>query len=176
MIQSSIASPAINIITSFYQVEGKDAETIQQNIQKYGPVGKDGKHYQAVTKRNTQWNYRWIKTVSMCRITSVEVSVDIEYQLPELSAINALPENLRKRWDTYFKALFRHEQQHKDFGVQEAVELEKELLALNKQQDCNQLEDQINDTARKVLDKYDRIEKEFDRVTNHGINEGVKLP
>jgi predicted secreted Zn-dependent protease len=31
------------------------------------------------------------------------------------------------------------------------------------------------DTAQQILDKYDQLEKEFDRVTNHGLNQGIKL-
>jgi predicted secreted Zn-dependent protease len=71
--------------------------------------------------------------------------------------------------------LFKHEQQHKDYGVQAANELEQALLAINERQACSTLQNNMADTAQQILDKYDQLEKEFDRVTNHGLNQGIKL-
>ena len=174
--QMANASSAISIQTSFYAVSGNDSSSIHRSIQLNGPVGKNGKRYHAVTKWNTQWSYRWIETGSLCRLTRVDVDLDVEYLLPELTSINSKPERLKKNWEKYFQALFKHEQQHKNYGVQAANELEKELLSIKDQQTCTMLEALLASTARKVLDKYDRIEKEFDRVTNHGLNQGIKLP
>ncbi len=170
------ASPSINIKTSYYAVQGNDASSIQQSIQQNGPLGKNGERYHAVTSWNAQWSYRWLETGPLCRLTDVEVSIDVEYLLPQLASTEDIEKSYKIHWDKYFKALYKHEKQHKDFGVQAAIELEKELLAIKNQQACQKLDNKISATAQKVLDKYNRLEKEFDQATSHGINQGVKLP
>lgn len=170
------AAPAINIQTKYYPVMGNNSKSILQSINSRGPVGKNGKRFHALTKWQVQWSYRWLESGSRCRLTETTVNLDVEYLLPELQQPETISESLATNWDNYYSALYSHEQQHKDFGVQAATELDKELLSIEKKQNCNRLEKQIADTAQKVLDKYDQIEKEFDRVTNHGINQGVKFP
>ena len=60
--------------------------------------------------------------------------------------------------------------------MQAATELDQKLNSINSKQDCKILENNIEKTAQQVLNKYDQIEKEFDRITNHGINQGIKIP
>ncbi len=172
----AVAAPAVSIQTSYYSVSGSDTNSLYQSLQQNGPIGESGKRYHAVTRWKANWSYAWREAANWCHLDKVEVSVDIEYLLPKLKEADTKPEKFRADWETYFLALFKHEQQHKDYGVQAAVELEKNLLAVNSQQSCSSLKNKMADTAQKVLDKYDRLEKEFDRVTDHGLKQGIKLP
>lgn len=169
------ASPAINITTRFYPVEGNDLISIQQSILKNGPIGESNQRFHAVTRWNTQWSYRWIETNDLCRLQDIEVNVDIEYVLPRLKTTAKQTQSIHRSWQKYYSALFKHEQQHKDYGVQAATEIERRLLAINKQMLCSTLQSSLTNTAQQVLKKYDRLEKEFDKKTNHGINQGVRL-
>ncbi|MCK5666610.1 MAG: DUF922 domain-containing Zn-dependent protease [Thiotrichaceae bacterium] len=172
----AVAAPAVKIQTSYYSVSGNDSNSLYQSLQQYGPIGENGKRYHAVTRWQANWNYAWREAANGCQLDKVEVSVDIEYLLPELKDLDTKAQKFRNDWNTYFLALFKHEQQHKDYAIQAATELEKELLAINSLQACFTLKDKMADTAQKVLDKYERKEKEFDRVTDHGLKQGIKLP
>ena len=170
------AAPSINIKTNYYSVFGNDSNSLHRSLNNSGPVGKNGKRYHALTQWKVEWSYRWLETGSMCKLTQTEVQLEIEYLLPELKQTTPGSKIFSDNWDKYFLALFRHEQQHKDYGVQAATELDKELAAIDPIKNCTELDSQIAKTAQKILEKYERIEKEFDRVTNHGLNQGIKLP
>ena len=79
-------------------------------------------------------------------------------------------------WEKYYAALFEHEQGHKDLGVKAALEIENQLLNMGSRRSCEQLELDANKMAKDVVDKYSRLEKEFDRSTNHGLNTGAVFP
>ncbi|MBT4077712.1 MAG: DUF922 domain-containing Zn-dependent protease [Gammaproteobacteria bacterium] len=171
----AIAAPVITIQTEYFTVTGNDSNSLYQSLQKNGPIGENGDRYHAVTRWKARWSYSWRETSRWCQLSGVEVSLDIDYLLPKFKALESKPEHLKKSWDNYFQALFKHEQQHKDYGVQAANELEQALLAINERQACSTLQNNMADTAQQILDKYDQLEKEFDRVTNHGLNQGIKL-
>lgn len=170
------AEPAIQIDTRYYAVSGQDAQSIYQNLKSRGPTGEDGQPYHAHTQWKLGWHYRWIESRSRCRLTRVEVSVDIDYLLPQLQPSEQQDKKLLEDWQNYYDALYRHEQQHKDHGVMAARELEQQLLKFDQPYDCQQLQTLLEKTAQGVMDKYDRLDKAFDRQTNHGINDGVVFP
>jgi len=41
---------------------------------------------------------------------------------------------------------------------------------------CRQLEGDANGLGEKIIAKYQKLEKEFDRKTNHGKNDGPRFP
>jgi predicted secreted Zn-dependent protease len=175
LCQHAIAAPSINIQTRFYQISGNDPESVRQEVQIKGPRGRDGTGYHASTQWNLKWGYRWIESASRCRISSVEVDIDVTYQLPELVNRSQLPESFLQRWDRYYQALYRHEQQHKDYGVKAAQELEQTLLDTSLRP-CSSLESDLTARAQAVLDKYQQLEHQYDVETDHGIKEGIVLP
>ena len=169
------AVTSINIQTTFYNISGTDSKSIQKSLSTYGPTGKDGKRYHALTNWKIDWNYRWISSNTHCQLEKVEVNTDVTYLMPELSSKPSLSKIMHNRWNRYYLALFKHEQQHKDYAVSAAKELDRELNTL-KLQPCAQLEKNISAQAQSILDKYKRLEKGFDRRTEHGIKQGVLLP
>ena len=170
------AIPEVSINTQYYPVTGFNSTQIRQSIQQSGPIGKDGRRYHANTNWKLSWSYRWIESTSVCRITQVDVSIDINYLLPKHQHTDNLPQELKTDWENFFQALFRHEQQHKTYGVEAARELELKLLQIDQQLSCSRLDDLVSTTAQEVLDKYDRLERDYDRITGHGLNQGVVLP
>lgn len=171
----AFAEPEITIQTRHFPVTGYDSATIRQSISTNGPRAKDGTTYHAHTVKDIKWGYRWIESDSRCRISRIDISIRVEYLLPQLQNVDKLDEGLKSRWDAYYQKLFEHEQQHKDFGIMAARELERELESIE-QLPCFGMENHLDRVAESVLDKYDRLEKEFDRYTNHGVNQGVMLP
>jgi predicted secreted Zn-dependent protease len=169
------AEPSININTGYYPVFGLDSQSIHQSILQNGPTGNDGQRFHAYTQWKVNWSYRWTESASRCRLTRLTVAIDIDYMLPELQSAETLSEALKSGWERYFQALFSHEQQHKEFGIEAARTLEKSLLAIP-EQPCSTFEASLADTAEQILDDYHQREIEFDLETNHGINQGVILP
>ncbi len=172
-ITGTSAEPRIEIQTRYYPVSGQDPASIYRSLQANGPTGSKGS-YHAHTQWDIRWGYRWIEADDQCRLTRIDVSIDINFLLPQLQGIDTLPEPVRASWDRYYQALLRHEEHHKDYGIKAAHELEHRLLAVEPQS-CFGLENRLKTLARGVIDKYDAMEQEYDRETDHGVKEGVVL-
>ena len=171
-----LAAPSISVHTRYYPVYGADSPAILKSILQNGPVGKDGKRYHAYTQWDIRWGYRWVETRKRCQLASTSVSVEIEYLLPELKTTTFREKDYRKKWDRYFNALLRHEQQHKDLGVQAAREIDAKLAQAEDQPGCAQLKNRLDAIAEQVIEKYADKERAFDRETAHGARQGVALP
>ncbi len=172
----ALAEPSINIVTRFYALPGTDAAALRQNILRLGPLGKNGKRYHAYTQWNAAWSYRWVQGRGQCSLQQVTVSMGIEYLLPKPEAYDQFDHELQQRWDQYFDALFRHEQHHKDIGVAAAREMDSLLRQVPVQPDCAILQTKLDETAEQVIEKYTAEEVEYDRKTEHGLRQGVRLP
>jgi len=168
-------APELRINTRYYPVYGTEALSIRNSIERQGPTGNDGRRYHASTKWKVDWNYRWIESSNHCRLTGVEVRINIDYRLPQLKQLASLTTALQQQWNNYFDALYRHEQRHKDIGILAAQELEKALLD-TAPRSCFALQNHLTDKAQTVLDKYERLEKDFDIETDHGAKQGITLP
>jgi predicted secreted Zn-dependent protease len=87
-----------------------------------------------------------------------------------------MPDSVITRWDKYYAALFDHELGHKDLGSRAAAEIENQVLNMGTRSSCEQLESDANEIGKNVIAKYSRIEKDYDRTTNHGLNTGAVFP
>lgn len=173
---SVLALPKISIDTRYYPVSGHNAASIRSSIAQNGPLGSNNQRFHAHTNWDLSWSYRWVQGRGGCQITSTGVELKVSYLLPRLNEPDKVDPKYKVKWDAYFEALYEHEQQHKDHGVLAASELEQRLLAIPPQQSCTSLEDLMQKTADDVFYKYDKMEKELDRKTDHGAKQGVILP
>ena len=157
----------------YYSVAGDSVEDLWADVLTKTPVEHNGKKYAAFTRWQVNWHFRWQHDGSSCDITSVETSLDVTYTLPRLEHAARTPASVVERWEAYYAALFDHEQGHKDLGAQAAMQIENDILRLGPRTTCAELESDANAIAKKVVEAYSRIEKEYDRSTNHGLNTGA---
>jgi predicted secreted Zn-dependent protease len=172
----AIAEPEIRVNHVYYMVEGNTAENIQADINRKSPVQNNGRRHAAHTRWHVSWKFWWTDNGSSCEISKVTTRLDVVYTLPRLNKSSAMPEPVLARWDKFNTALFSHEQGHKQLGVMAAKEIEDNILSIGPGNNCTVLELDANTIARKVIEKYSLIEKEYDRSTNHGLNTGAVLP
>tara|TARA_B100001564_G_C20454037_1_gene584804 strand:- start:69 stop:641 length:573 start_codon:yes stop_codon:yes gene_type:complete len=160
-----------NISTRYYSVYGTSAQEIRQQLNRNSPTKWDG-----YTSWYIKWNWNYKQDTNGCMLEDVNVSVDVNYTLPELETRNNLAPNLKQKWDDYYTALVQHEDGHRDFGLNAAKEIKAALTSLPAERSCNHLGNQANSTAQNVLRKYQSMEKRYDADTNHGMNDGAIFP
>lgn len=88
----------------------------------------------------------------------------------------SMPDSVAAHWDKYYAALSDHEPGHQDLGSMAAAEIENQRLNMGKRGSCVKLASDANETGKSVIAKYSRIEKDYDRTTNHGLNTAVVFP
>ncbi|KIN65776.1 hypothetical protein Z945_823 [Sulfitobacter noctilucae] len=99
----------------------------------------------------TRWDIRWS---SAC-----EVRVKVSYTMPKHKNPDAMSPSLRREFDAMVASLMAHERQHGQHGINAAKEIDRA--------NCN--------GGMKIIRKYNRMDKEYDRRTRHGFTEGVLL-
>lgn len=171
-----LAEPETRFNTVYYMVGGNTAEDIWADIMAKTPVLQNGKQHIAYTKWYVNWRFWWLDNGESCDISKVTTKLDVTYTLPRLKKTSTTPEPVITRWEEYYSALFDHEQGHKDLGIKAAIEVENEISNMGPKSSCNQLELDANKIGNNVINKYSRIEKEYDRSTNHGLNSGAVFP
>lgn len=138
-----LSNPNIDTKWTTYAVNGSSAEALLNQMQRKGPNG-----YWAYTR----WFVRWT--------ANCKVSLEINYTMPRHMNREAMPSNLRAKWDRMVAALKAHEQKHGAHGISAARELV--------QKRC------WNGNA--IVQKWANQDVILDQRTNHGMTEGVVFP
>lgn len=172
----AVSAPTVTENTDYYLVSGNTANEIRNDLNMNTVVWEGGISFDARTDWFVKWNFWWNESNSLCTITRVKTSVNVNYTLPKLINARDLPASLQQKWDTYMIALSGHENGHRDMGISAASEIENEIGNMPPRRTCTQLESDANSLANQIIEKFQFIEIEFDRKTNHGANDGAMFP
>lgn len=169
------AEPLVRMHTSYYYVDGPSATILAAQIDQNGPTGADGKRYAAKTKWDVQWKFRHEQSGVTCSLTEVAVAIGIAQTLPKWRGEAKGAAALKTRWQKFVDALKRHEDGHKDHGLAAGKEIEAALLAAKPASNCEDLAAAANSVAEAIVTKYQKLDQDYDRKTDHGRSQGATL-
>lgn len=138
----AMANPTIQIVEKPYRVDATTLNGLRAQMNTRGPIG-----YWAYTRGHVVWR-------GQC-----EVTVRIRYTMPRHTNPDAMPPDLRVKWDAMLKAMRRHEERHGQNSINAAREI--------KNAGCR------NGLA--ILRKWRAKDRAYDAQTAHGQTEGVDL-
>ena len=170
------AEPEIIIEYNYYDIEGRTAAELREQMNRNGVLWTNGNIYDAYTGWNVSWNYSYRRTDTGCWISSVTTILNVEFRLPRWVNYESGPAALKKKWAAYMQALRQHENGHKDFGVKAAGQIERSIAGLEPAPTCDQLADTANKTGRRIISEYAAREREYDARTNFGETQGAIFP
>jgi predicted secreted Zn-dependent protease len=170
------AEPTVSVTKEYYFVDGRTAQEIRNDLNAKTPVRQNGRKYDAHTKWNVDWHFWWRKKPGSCEISKVTTEVAVKYTLPELRDNYSIQNDLKEKWESYNRALVRHEEGHKDLGVNAARAIENGIWSLDPRHTCEQLEVDSNGIGHAIIEEYRILETKYDRETNHGMSEGAIFP
>jgi predicted secreted Zn-dependent protease len=169
------AEPLVRMHTSYYYVDGRSAAVLAAQIDQSGPTATDGKRYAGRTKWDVQWKFNYEQQGVTCSMKGAAVAVGIAQAMPRWRGEAKGAAALRARWVQFFEALKRHEDGHKEHGLKAGKEIETALLAVKPAGNCEDLGKAANATAQRILEKYQKLDKDYDDKTEHGRTEGAAL-
>lgn len=169
------AEPQLSEKYDYYDVDGHSAAELKRGMDGSG-ISENGKTYYAYTKWYVKWNYTYQEEGGRCRITSVGTTLDVTYQLPRWRPVGDRPAALLGKWDLFYKALKKHEEGHKDFGVKAARDIELAIRQMAPRPSCPALEAAANALGDGIVSKYAEQEKKYDQNTGHGRTQGAVFP
>ena len=167
--------PLVRVHTSYYYIDGPSATVLAAQLDQNGPVGSDGNHYAGRTRWDIQWKFGHQQQGTTCSMRDVAVAVGIAQILPRWRAEDKGAAALKGRWTKFMEALQRHEDGHKERGMRAGKEIEAAVLAVKPASNCEDLEVAGNAAAEAIVAKYQALDEEYDRKTDHGRNQGATL-
>ncbi|MBN1379365.1 MAG: DUF922 domain-containing protein [Gammaproteobacteria bacterium] len=171
--QNVFSTPVIKEQYHYYTIEGLSAAELRQQMDNLGIKWEDEKTYDAITKWNVRWRFKYDETDILCYIASVTTFSDVDYTYPQWINANEADDVLHKKWLNYLVALEKHEQGHRNFAVGAATQIERSIEKLSAEKSCDQLGDKANQIGHQTLEKYINLEREYDLKTRHGETQGA---
>lgn len=173
--QAWSASPNIRSQVNYYTITGTTASALRQQMNQLGPPGNNGRRFDAYTKWNVAWNYRYGLVSDRCRITSLTVNTDMTYTMPQWQNLKQAPRSLQQQWQGYYQALQLHEEGHANHGRAATQEIWQRLSHLN-QPTCASMSQIANQTVQTIINRYAQKDIDYDRQTDHGRTQGAVFP
>jgi predicted secreted Zn-dependent protease len=168
--------PLVRLHTSYYYIDGPSATVLAAQLDQNGPPEGDGKRYAGKTRWDVQWKFRHQQQGTVCSMKEVAVAVGVTQTLPRWRGEGKGAAALRTRWTKFLEALQRHEDGHKEHALKAGKEIEAAVLAVKPASNCEDLGAAANAAADAIVAKYQTLDQEYDRKTDHGRNQGAALP
>lgn len=170
----ALAEPKVDTLFVFYDIFPTSKHDLRAELFKRSPIKRNGETFHGNTDWHVSWNFRWKNTNGICNITEANTSVRVTYTLPQIAKDHPAAQPVRKSFKNYYSLLFKHEENHMKSGLYAAREIEIELLNLDALR-CDGFGDAVNARANKIIGKYNKQDKEYDKKTDHGKTEGVDI-
>jgi len=173
---SAYAEPLVSEQTIHYPIEGLTLKALRESMDQRSPVVLNGYLFYASTTRSVEWALEFDRSGQHCSVASVNTTVNLTFTLPQISDPNGISEQVKSRWETYYRALVAHERGHGRIGIKAARLIEKAVNQLPAATSCQSLEVQANLLAARILQTANYRDARYDRETGHGELEGAVLP
>jgi len=171
----AVAEPLVRLHTSYYYIDGPSATVLAAQLDQNGPPEGDGKRYAGKTRWDVQWKFRHEQQGTVCAMKDVAVAVGVAQTLPRWRGEDKGAAALKARWTRFIEALRRHEDGHKEHALKAGRQIEAAVLAVGPASNCEDLGAAANAAAQAIVTKYQALDEEYDRKTDHGRNQGATL-
>ncbi len=155
-----------------YDVFLRHGQGLYSAVTDASPLKVDGKIFMGYTSSEIKWSLQTRSDKTGCRLSEVNVMMDTTITLPLLRSSNS---NKQKEFAIFLEALHQHENGHLKLNQTVARQLENALLKLPPQSQCQPLLDEANTIGNDLMATLAEVNREFDRRTQHGANQGVVL-
>jgi predicted secreted Zn-dependent protease len=159
----------------FYTIAPQKIQELPTELDRRSPIVYQGRKYHGYTQWWVNWQFYWHEYPTSCQITQVKTTLKVVYTLPKLLEKSAGNTSLKKAFDRYYQALFNHEQNHKNHGLEAALVIKAKLENLSSFPTCQDLNHQANDLAQSLIRTYRQKDLDYDRRTEHGRLEGAVI-
>ncbi len=150
---------------SYFTIRGKTADQLDQQLSSNGPTasGSSARHPGA-TKIRFGGDATYVQSGGKCKVGSARVTVHTQIILPRWSNRKGASKELSMIWDALSSDIKRHEERHAEIARNQARTMEKQILALPPQRNCELMQQLVTDVSTRGIEEHDRLQARFDRV------------
>lgn len=157
----------------YYPVNGTGKKEIIKNLKKDSPYKKGKDYYPAFTQTDIRYKYSWAQKNGRCQVTQVKVFLTLTYVYPRLA--RAQSNSVQQWWEKKIARFVIHENIHGDISKRSAYELDRKLRGM-KDINCSNAKSVISARAKYIVRQMKKEQAEYDRITNHGIEQHKYRP
>lgn len=128
------------------------------------PIREDGHRFAGYTRWEIRWNYSYAPGSRGCRMTEVDVELEVEITLPRM---RKGPHEGAAEFAEFLEGLERHEEGHYRIARRAAEAIDAYLREV-RNESCDELSRIANDRPDRILEETRSREKRYDKVTRHG--------
>jgi predicted secreted Zn-dependent protease len=161
-----------------YEIKGDTSHELFDQMTKVGPLDeKSAKRFQGLTVWAARWTFDTASQADgRCGLDHVKVELEVLMTLPEWHPKRHADPRLEQAWPGYLASLTGHEMGHRANGVKAAFAVRDALAAMAPMEDCQTLATAADSSANAAFGSYKNADVEYDRQTNHGATQIMRLP
>jgi predicted secreted Zn-dependent protease len=166
------SNPALQI--KHFNISGGSAIEVRDSLDKQGPIDVYGHRSDALTKWKISWDWPGAETGNP-DFAKAKPSLDLSMNIPCWTDYVKADQKLQNRWVTFVMALIDHEKGHVDIArdhFERPAQAVHQAAAINP----NLAAREANAIGENELEKIRQLDIKYDRVTEHGKQQGVKFP
>ncbi|WP_310300106.1 DUF922 domain-containing protein [Rhizobium sp. BE258] len=150
---------------SYFDIRGKTADELDQQLSTRGPTanGSSARHPGA-TKIRFGGEATYIQHDGRCKVGSAKVTVHTQIILPRWRNRKGATKDLSMIWDALSSDIKRHEERHAEIARTQARAMERGILALPAQRNCEAMQELVSEESTRGIDEHDRLQARFDKV------------
>ena len=161
------AQDTLRWVTNYYAVTGASFPEIMESIDRSRPP-----QLAAPLTGLTAWHLRWHMHASPSphgyRCTAFSTQLTMTNTLPYWKAPTNATLWIKDEWHRYFAKLATHEAGHSQIALAALAEIHRQARDFKEAPDFESLRGQIDAAVEGVLDRYRKIEVDYDLRTEHG--------
>ena len=161
-----------------YEIKGDTTSELVSQMAQLGPYDKgEGRRFQGFTEWFVRWNYQLAhQPGGKCSLGELNVDLDVKMTLPEWEPKRHADRLLVQEWPHFLAKLTEHEMGHRNNAVRAAFAVRDAITAVAPMADCGQFTSAMNAAGNAALAQLRDADAEYDRQTEHGARQGVRLP
>jgi predicted secreted Zn-dependent protease len=160
----------IEVSEDYYPVRGRSISELAAQADQ----AEDG--WTAFTDWRTEWRYQWLDSGTSCELTGGEVALTARITYPRWRPPDDVAPSVVARWERFMANLVTHELGHITIALQGAAAIDDHFDSGSIEATCSELERATDEAAKQLHDRYERLNVRYDRVTEHGLAQGTRLP
>lgn len=165
---------------TYYDVHGNEPRVARASYEDNRPHGKSFDGFDMRPAAITNWRIGYLycrrHSAGKCRVTGVETVLKINYLMPRWADHElAAPED-QQHWNEFYDRLLFHEKGHGRIAREGAALVHSTLTAVPEKDDCEALDVAVKGEAHRVMSEIKTRQRNYDRDTRHGLDQGIRYP
>jgi len=158
------ASQAQSVKT--YEVSGDNASELKASMRANGPSG-----YWAKAQSFWKYKYRHSRSDGKFKISNLVITRTVEITMPHWPGYLSASKCRRDNWDSMYRSLQAHEDNHIRLGDPVEALLRKAIMGVASTDSKAGFVQAIKDAADRIFEENKVVQRQYDVETRHGMND-----